>query len=232
MNLAQIRELAATAFKLGPTGDAYADQRHAWVANPANRGKDMWWGKMQPYYLFLYLVAKNHAGGVSMEVGTHHGIGFTHLAAGSKASGNPKSYTIGIDTIPYDGAQEVPTKYTRCAFLHGNSISSSIVKEVETICEVEGIKINTIFIDATHTLRWVNAELNAYRHLFSDNLVVIMDDCFRADNNTMLPECFSALPGEKITFPELHTENCVGVSVTSKKDFYEKWKPTEMETAK
>jgi cephalosporin hydroxylase len=232
MNNQEIKLLTAEAFKLQPTGDEYADRRHSWAYDPQNRNKEMWWGAKQPYYLFLYLIAKLHNGGMALEVGTHQGIGFAHLAAGAKASGNPKSWTVGIDINPYEGAIEVPTKYSRCTFINDHSVNPNTIQKVATICQTESITINIMFIDATHTLKWVNAELNAYKHLFSESLVIIMDDCFRADNNTMLPECFAQLPGDqKLTFPGLHTDNCVGVAVCSK-EMFRNWRPSDMEVFK
>ncbi len=217
ITLQKIEELAQKSKLLEPLPDAYANERCAWAHDEKNRGKDMWWGVDQPYYRFLYHVALNNAGGVAIEVGTHAGIGFSCLAAGAKASGNKKSWTVGIDKDNHATAIEVATKYDNCHFING--ISTKVVDKVEKLCADNDVKVKIMFIDATHTLTWVNAEILAYRHLFDEQVVIIMDDCFRADNNTMLPECFANLPGEKVLYPGLHTDNCVGVALVSKADF-------------
>jgi cephalosporin hydroxylase len=224
MTLAEISRLAELSRTMRSVGDNYADMRCKWCVDPANTGKDMWWGEDQPYYRFLYLIAKNHPGGMAIEVGTHAGIGFSCLAAGALASGNPKGWTIGIDKDNHGSAIEVATKYTECMFINGRSIAPETVQIIEDICKKEDIKINIMFIDATHTLSWVNEELKAYRHLFSDKVVLIFDDIIKADNNTKLPECFDAIPGEKARFPGLHTDNCIAISLSSKDQFVG-WNP-------
>jgi predicted O-methyltransferase YrrM len=224
MNLEDIKNLAALSQAMTTVNDEYADSRCKWVVDPANKGKDMWWGKEQPYYRFLYLITKNLHGGMAIEVGTHKGIGFSCLAAGSQASHNPKSWTVGIDKDGHAEAREVSTKYKNTVFINGLSNAPSTLKQIEEICEKEQIKINVMFIDATHKICLVNEELKTYRHLFSDNVVLIFDDIIRADNNTKLPECFDALPGQKVKFPGLHTDNCIAVSLSSFEEF-KKWVP-------
>lgn len=219
MTLDQIKELAAQSYGMKQVGDEYADGRCQWCVDLANKGKDMWWGQDQPYYRFLYLLAKNFAGGMAVEVGTFHGIGFSCLAAGAKASGNPKSWTVGIDKDNHGAAVEVQTKYDNCRFINGLSTAPDTIKIIEDICNKEGIKISIMFIDATHTLSWVNEELRAYRHLFADQVILLFDDIIRADNNTKLPECFDALPGQKVKFPNLHTDNCIAVTLSGKDEF-------------
>ncbi len=224
MELSRIIELAELSHQLKSINDDYADMRCRWVSDPVNTGKDMWWGKDQPYYRFLYLVAKEYSGGVAVEVGTFAGIGFSCLAAGAKASNNPKSWTVGIDKDNHGSAIEVATKYNNCRFINGISTNKEVINKVENICNTTDIKIKIMFIDATHTQNWVNSEIRAYQHLFADPVVIIMDDCFRADNNTRLPECFAELPGQKRLFPGMHVDNCIGVAIIARENFNE-WNP-------
>ena len=230
ITLQEISKLAADSKNMVDIGDSYADSRRKWVFDPANAGKDMWWGKDQPYYKFLYLVAKHRHGGLAIEVGTHAGIGFSCLAAGANASGDLKSWTVGIDKTNHAAAIEVSTKYKNCVFMNGLSVDKIIISNIEKICKVNDIKINIMFIDATHTHDWVNEELKTYRHLFSDNVILIFDDIIKADNNDRLPECFARLPGQKANFPNLHTDNCIAVSLTSKDEFAT-WTPPTPTTA-
>jgi hypothetical protein len=224
ITLAEISRLADLSRTMVDVGDAYADGRRQWVFDKANVGKDMWWGKDQPYYKFLYLITKHKHGGLAIEVGTHAGIGFSCMAAGAKASGNQKSWTIGIDKDNHLMAAEVATKYDRCKFIHGVSTNQKTIDEITNVCNLYDIKIDVMFIDATHDFYWVNEELKTYRHLFSDNVVLIFDDIIKADNNYKLPEMFDALPGQHVRFPNLHTDNCIAVSVSSKDEFAT-WNP-------
>jgi hypothetical protein len=224
MTLDEINQLAKSSRDIKTVNDEYADKRCGWCVDLANKGQNMWWGKDQPYYRFLYLVAKNFAGGMAIEVGTFHGIGFSCLAAGATASKNQKSWTVGIDKDNHQAAIEVTTKYNNCQFVNGLSTSQSTIKIIDDICKKENIKINIMFIDATHTLSWVNEELKTYKHLFADQVILIFDDIIKADNNTNLPECFDALPGQKVKFPNLHTDNCIAVALSSKIEF-EHWNP-------
>lgn len=219
MNLEQLTALAELSRKDIKTGDEYADRRHSWVYDPANRNEAMWWGTPQPYYVFLYHVAKVFSGGVALEIGTHKGIGFAHLAAGAKASGDPKSWTIGIDKDNYSEAQEVAKVYKNCKFLNGLSNDPVIMDQVQAVCTTNKIDIKILFIDATHTFDWVYEEIKAYRSMFADEIVMIFDDIIRADNNTKLPECFESLPGQKLLFPGLHVDNAIGVSLCNKSEF-------------
>lgn len=223
--IAEIENWVSQAYAMSSMNDEYADKRAAWCHDPKHAQEEMWWGKPQPYYRFLYLVTKNHAGGMALEVGTHKGIGFSCLSAGAKASNNLKSWTVGLDLSNHGSCHEVAKQYPNCEFICGNSISKKTVAQVEKICKDNNIKIETIFIDATHKMDWVNAEVWSYKHLFSDNLVIIMDDCFVADNNTALPQCFAELPASwRKTYPGLHTDNCIGVALSSKEHFAS-WKP-------
>lgn len=224
MNLQDITNLANASKVMKGVNDPYADRRCSWCHDPAYKGLDMWWGKDQPYYRFLYLIARDLPGGLAIEVGTHKGIGFACLAAGAKASLNAKSFTVGIDKDNHGDAIEVQTQYPNTSFINAMSIAPSTIKQIEDLCMANAIRINIMFIDATHTLSWVNAELLAYRHLFSDQVILIFDDIIRADNNTKLPECFEAIPGQKVKFPGLHTDNCIAVSLSSKAEFAN-WNP-------
>jgi len=231
MNLAEISKLADQSRTMIDVGDSYADARRRWIFDPINAGKDMWWGKDQPYYKFLYLISKHCHGGVAIEIGTHAGIGFANLAAGAKASGNPKSWTIGLDKDAYESAIEVSNHYDNCIFINKISTNDDTIKIVENICQQSSIRINIMFIDATHTLNWVNEEIRSYKHLFSDCVILIFDDIIHADNNTKLPECFAALPGEHVIFPGLHTDNCIAVALCSY-DVFRNWNPPEMKGLK
>ncbi len=222
LTLDDINSLAEQSKAVITIPDDYAEHRCRWVCDPKYAGMAMWWGKPQPYYKFLYLIAKQYHGGVALEIGTHSGIGFSCLSAGAKASNNKNSWTIGIDMANHGAALEVSTKYDNCVFING--ISTNVVSQVEDICTINKTKIKIMFIDATHTLSWVNAEISAYKHLFDEQVVIIMDDCMHADNNTKLPECFSCLPGQKLLFPELHTDNCIGVALSSSVEFAT-WNP-------
>ncbi len=222
LDLATIDQLAAQAFRLEPLPDAYAEYRQRWAYDPQNINQPMWWGKPQPYYKFLYYMAKRFSGGMALEIGTHAGIGFACLAAGAAANGHPKSWTVGVDKDNHGAAQEVPTKYLNCRFING--ISTQVVEQITALCTDHQITIKIMFIDATHTLNWVNAEINTYKHLFANQVVIIMDDCIHADNNTKLPECFERLPGQKVLYPNLHTDNCIGVALALRADF-DAWKP-------
>jgi hypothetical protein len=46
----------------------------------------------------------------------------------------------------------------------------------------------------------------------------------RLNNNDKLPEMFDALPGQHVKFPNLHTDNCIAVSISSKNEFTT-WNP-------
>lgn len=81
-------------------------------------------------------------------------------------------------------------------------------------------------IDACHKKSWVESEIKAYKHLFADEVIIMMDDIIFADNNTYLAPMFNELPGQKITFPNLHTDNRVGVIITSHNE-YATWDPGE-----
>lgn len=224
MTLDEIRNLADQSIDMTSVNDEYADKRCQWCVDKINIGKDMWWGQDQPYYRFLYLIAKNFTGGLAIEVGTYHGIGFSCLAAGAKASGDPKGWTIGIDKDNHISAAEVAYKYNNCRFINGLSTASKTIQEIEQICSTNNIKIKIMFIDATHKICWVNKELKTYHHLFADQVILIFDDIIKADNNTKLPECFDGIPGQKIKFPGLHTDNCIAVSLSSKEEF-QNWNP-------
>lgn len=224
VTIADIQRLAAESFQLPLTGDEYADRMHEWTADERFRGEPMWWGQKQPYYVFLYKLAKMFSGGMAVEVGTARGLGFAHLAAGAKDSLDPKSWTVGIDKDNHQTTQDIAKHYPNTTFLNGLSSSPEVVKAIEEICMKQQIGIKIIFIDATHTIWWVKEEIYRLKHLFADQVVVIMDDVIHAANNTLLPQCFSELPGSKELFPNLHTDNCIGVSVATRSDF-DNWVP-------
>ncbi len=224
ITLDRLNQLAAQSRSMGDIGDAHADKMRHWCFDPKFKNEQMWWGKDQPYYKFLYLL-KKELPGVSLEIGTHRGVGFACTAAGAKASGDlDNHWSIGIDKDSYKTLHQTCEEYDNTTFLHGMSTDGNIIKQVEDICNKVSLPLTMLFIDATHKLAWVNAEIKAYKHLFGDQVVILLDDVIKAANNTHIPLAFSRLPGQKAQYPDLHTDNCIGAVITSKAE-YANWDP-------
>lgn len=221
MNLNEIKQLAEQSKGHVDMGK-YANMRVVWAYDPINKNQHMWWGKEQPYYKFTYLLTNKYPG-IYLEIGTHRGINFACAAAGQDGLDN--RFAIGIDVDRHHDAVDVGEQYPNGAkFIHGSSISPDSVKEVENICAKTKSRISIIMIDACHKKSWVESEIKAYKHLFADEVIIMMDDIIFADNNTYLAPMFHELPGQKVTFPNLHTDNRVGVILTSFNE-YKNWDP-------
>jgi cephalosporin hydroxylase len=229
MNFNEICHLADTSKGHVDMG-AYANKRARWTYDPSNAGKDMWWGKEQPYYKFIYLLTKTYPG-IYLEIGTHRGIAFACAAAGGAASPDPNSrFAIGIDIVNNqdidggNGPAEVERIFPRAKFINMPSTDPRTLSEVNDICTKTGLKISIIFIDAVHKMSIVNSELKLYKPYYADKALWMFDDIIEAANNTHLPLMFDKLPGQKARFTNLHTDNCVAVALVDKLQ-YSAWDP-------
>jgi cephalosporin hydroxylase len=223
MNLPKIIELAEKS--KGPIDmGQYANKRAQWAYDPTYSHEHMWWGKEQPYYKFLYLLTKEYPG-MYVEVGTHRGIGFACAAAGVHASNNPDwRYAVGIDKDNHGDAIEVEKTFKRAKFINGMSTDKSTVDTLKKICDETGLTISIMFVDARHTMADANSELKTYKPFYGSQVLWVFDDIILKDNNTHLPLMFERLPGQKAVFQDLHTDNCVAVSLVSRAE-YEAWDP-------
>jgi cephalosporin hydroxylase len=220
-DIARLAELSRGPVDMGE----YANRRAAWAYDPAYAAQEMWWGQEQAYYKFMYLLTQKYPG-LYVEIGTHKGIAFACAAAGGQASDDPaQRFAVGVDIVNYDEANDVARQYKRARFIHGSSMAQTTIAAIEATCKETKLDIAIMFVDARHTMADANSELRAYKHLYHRQAVLwVFDDVIAADNNTHLPLMFERLPGQKLTFPNLHTDNCVAVALVTG-DEHRAWDP-------
>lgn len=214
IEMRRIEELAVLAATEPSTGDAVFDGFY-------QRCSEWGWEYMRsPYYLFLYLLAKELAPKCCVELGVAQGLGSILMAAPSRAEGMkdptlPIRHVVGVDIVKpgmYPEAYEI--RPTLKDILHHWNMDT--VEAADRYAKEGYGPVGLIFIDSTHTRTHARREFEAWRPHLANECVLVADDIIHADNNTELPEWFEQdLPGEKKLFPDtLHRpDNCIGVAI-------------------
>lgn len=168
-----IKEAARMAAEEMPTGDPFLDDQYinGFPAVPP-----------QPYYKFLWLLAKTFEPKLSVELGTWRAFASSHICGGSP----PGSTTVTIDIHREDKeaqkyVQEVVVPHFGGKLVYINAWTWDAVPVVKA----RGVPIDLLYIDAWHHLEYVKREWDLYTPLMNKQSIIFCDDLFDADGATI-----------------------------------------------
>jgi len=179
-------------------------------------------GNVAPYYWFFEAFARRYKPEVVVELG-----GWRGTAAACFAAGNPDGIVITIDhhSDPGDelniawmhsACKEYPNiKYCNgwtCDILYNEEKDRHHIKGEnawpKVLKELDGRKIDVLFIDSWHSYRQAKKDWYAYRPLLNSPALVIADDIYGgADaNDTMkdMEKFWDEMTGEKFLNGQIH----------------------------
>jgi predicted O-methyltransferase YrrM len=174
-NIAEIRktiqELAEYAKEERPTGDPWLDALYDHAGTFAPK---------QPYYKFLWLLARSQGMKFGVETGTWRGFASSHMCAGSPGS---TVVTIDIhredkDAQRYVQSTIVPHFGGRLVYV--NKWVADSVPDVQAI----GLPIDLLYIDDWHIYEHAKRALDLFSPLMAKESLIFCDDLFDSAGTT------------------------------------------------
>lgn len=178
-----IRKLAASIARSDPRP---ADMQ-AWQRDHPDR-----WMSARVYYSLLYSVAHIFSPEVAVELGTDHGFGAWHLAAG-----NPDGTVIAVDLT----IERVEVRPNNVVQIVGDTTDEEIVEAVKVAALHRHFEI--VFFDSTHSEAHASKEFELYDPLCAPGAIQFFDDITESTEMRMF---WDALPGPKEELPGMHTQ--------------------------
>jgi predicted O-methyltransferase YrrM len=206
MTIAAIKKLLKE-FKDEPTGNEFLDNRY----DPNSK-----------YYRFFYQFNKLFKPKVVVELGSWQGTSAAYFAGG-----NPDTLVITVDhhTDPGDAENEDKTldaywEFDNLRYCKGWTCNEIYEEEKDqhqlgtgenaypkVIKELNGKKIDVLFIDSWHVYHQAVRDWNAYKPLLSKGAIVIVDDVLKGTPNSAIDgveQFWDELKGTKHLDGDLH----------------------------
>ena len=220
MTIAQIKKLLKD-FKDVPTGNEFLDNRN----DPNSK-----------YYRFFYQLTKKFKPKIVVELGSWQGTSAAYFAGGNATT---KVITVDHHTDPGDDLNRLKTveaqnqfpnmKYCKgwtCNEIYEEEKDSHSIKGEnafpKVIKELNGEKIDVLFIDSWHNHKQALRDWNAYKELMSNDALVIVDDVLVGTPNTAIDNVrkfWDELDGVKHLDTTLHVGFPMGfITVKNKKN--------------
>jgi len=156
----------------------------------------------EPYRRFLHALCKQQ-NLPALELGVDGGRTSALMAAAG-------FLVIGVDSRGLDRSAP-PFHYPNFRFLFCDSLGARPV-----VAEILGkLKLGIVFQDSSHHAEPSRLEWEYYKGLLAPGAVWVCDDVTPSfkmpDEPRSMVDYFEALPGRKLTFPDLHVGNVIGV---------------------
>jgi predicted O-methyltransferase YrrM len=208
----KIKKLLKT-FDRGPLGIPFLDNRVEAMRNP--------FGHVADYYRFFYHLTKMLKPAVIVELGSWQGTSAAHFAAGCSDS---KVITVDHHTDPGDEGNKIMTqhaanKFDNMVYLQGWTCDEIYKEEKDihatkgenafpkVVKELDGAKIDLLFIDSWHVYHQAVRDWEAYKPLLNDDALVIVDDVLKGTPGSAIDgirQFWDELKGEKHLEGSLH----------------------------
>lgn len=145
--------------------------------------------RTEPYYYFLYLLAKEMNARVAVELGTYVGTSVKHMAAGM-----PEGYLLTVDVNP-DAPVQVAKEpvYNNVVSVVGNS----------AFYEWDGREIDILYLDTEHSYSTTMANYKRWGPYVRKGGVILFDDATLDDEMKKVMAEVSE-ETEVIDLPKLH----------------------------
>jgi predicted O-methyltransferase YrrM len=181
MTVQDIRDLAASVL----VDDPRPDSMQEWQRQHPDP-----WIAARRYYRFLYEYARQYRPRVMVELGTDHGYGAWHMAAG-----NPDGLVIAVD-LTHEHVEEI-TRLPNILAVTGDATKAvSAVRDAAS-----GRTIDLLVVDDAHEPGHARREVDLYTPLCSFVAVQCFDDI---EYPRSMRRFWADLDGEKLYLPELH----------------------------
>jgi len=181
----EILQQMATRFNPLPTNNIFLDKRYDWQHFEN--------GQEWPYYRFFYHLAKWLEPDIVLELGGYQGTAAAHFAGGYDKT---TAITIDHHTDPGDELNKEKmlgccTEFPGIKYLQGWTTPelASINRGAHALGDAPPVyqdvinhtlyydkKIDILFIDSWHKFEYAMSDWMLYKHLLSDNALVICDD--------------------------------------------------------
>lgn len=178
-----LRKLAGSVARSDPR----PPDMQAWQRDHPDR-----WIAARIYYRFLYAVAHIFKPQVMVELGTDHGFGAWHLAAG-----NPEGIVIAVDLT----LERVEVRPNNVVHVVGDSSSEEILEEVKVAALYRPFDL--VFFDSTHSEKHTSREFELYDPLCRSGAFQFFDDVTESAD---IKRFWDTLPGPKTELNNLHTK--------------------------
>ena len=169
-------------FKRGPLGIDWIDDRVEEMRNPQ--------GSVADYYRFFYYLSKMLKPPIIVELGTWQGTSAAHFAAGHRYT---RVITVDHHTDPGDKENkkrtiEAVAEYPNITYCQGWTCDEIYQEEhnkreeigenafPKVIDELNGEKIDLLFIDSWHVYHQAMRDWQAYKPYLKEGALVIVDD--------------------------------------------------------
>ena len=174
------KELIRSRSEMAVIGGAY-DDRPEWLRTMPHA--------FEPYYLFLYLLARDMRPSVSLEIGTYLGTSACHLAAGNR---DAVVATIDIERNCKDLIHRIAVEQDL------RNLAAITARSTEYVSDGD---INLLFIDGNHTYDDAHGEYLRFRKSVAPGGVILFDDISLNDE---MRRMWAEVEEPKVELPRLH----------------------------
>jgi cephalosporin hydroxylase len=148
------------------------------------------WIPARRYYSLMYALARVYEPEVMVELGTDHGYGAWHLAAG-----NPNGLVVAVD-VTFDRLERelIPDNVELVRM-----DSRAAVGEVRRLAD--GRPVGLVFFDSTHNREHASEELRLYDPMCDRGAIQLFDD---VTESVDMRRFWKGVPEPKLLLPKMH----------------------------